>query len=146
MKITRDQASGQSAADLLQKLKNPKPLLSRIGQTLVDAAVGRVIGLKEDPQGTPWAPWAASTLKARQKKGNESRGLLYDSGEMVKSINYQIVGNTVEVGVTGPRAQIAMFHQLGTPKMPARPFLGIGPGEQDAILTHMKNSFRGKST
>lgn len=141
MKIERSQASGQSAADLLKTLQNPKPLLHKVGQTLVDGAVGRIMGLKEDPDGNAWAPWAASTLLARERKGNVGQGLLYDGGTLVNSIYYTIQGTSV---VVSARAPYAGFIQNGTPKMPARPFLGIGDGELGAIHTHMRNAFRGK--
>ena len=141
MKLVRSQATGQSAADLLQLLKNPQPLLKRVGQTMVDAAVGRIVAVKEDPNGSSWAPWATGTLKARQRKGTEGGGLLYDSGALAKSLRYRISGNTVSVESSAP---YAMFLQNGTPNMPARPFMGIGPGEQEAIFEIMQNSFRGK--
>lgn len=141
MKVTREQAQGQSAADLLALLKNPKPLLTRVGQMMVDTTVGRIVAVKEDPQGNPWAPWAASTRRARERAGTASRGLLYNTGTLASSIYFAINGNSVVVSSTAPYAQ---YLQDGTPKMPARPFLGIGEGEQDAIHTYMQNAFRGK--
>lgn len=141
MKITRSQAQGQAAANLLATLKNPQPLLKRIGQTMVDSAVGRIVGVKQDPQGNEWAPWATSTLMARTRAGTVGGGLLYNSGRLASSIQYQIVGNQVSVMSTVP---YGTYLQNGTPNMPARPFLGIGPGEQEAIYELMRNSFRGK--
>lgn len=141
MKLERSQASGQAAADLLATLKNPVPLLKRVGQLLVDAAVGRIVAVKQDPQGNSWPAWATSTLIARQKAGTEGLGLLYNRGELAKSLYYKISGNQVSVDSTAPYAE---FLQNGTPKMPARPFMGIGPGEQEQIFEMMRNSFRGK--
>lgn len=141
MKIIREQAKGQSAADLLDLLKNPKPLLTRVGQMMVDATVGRIVAVKEDPQGNPWAPWAPSTARARERAGTASRGLLYNTGALASSIYFTINDKSVSVSSSAPYAE---YLQNGTPKMPARPFLGIGEGEQDAIHTYMQNAFRGR--
>lgn len=128
---------------LLSNLKDPKPLLKRIGQNLEDSTIARLVATKESPSGSPWAPWASGTAKARARTGNSGNGLLYNSGRLIKSIKHEVRGNTVTVG-SDPSAPYASFLQNGTKNMPARPFVGISRGDQDNIFEIVKRSFRGK--
>lgn len=117
---------------LLNRLKNPGPALDDIGKALVASTQRRLKDTKESPAGVPWAPWTLGTLLGRIKKGNQNRGLLFDSGNLYNSINYQVQGKGVTVGVSN-QAPYAVFLQNGTPKMVARPFIGVSKNDQEVI-------------
>lgn len=66
----------------------------------------------------PWAPLAASTVK---RKGHDK--LLYDTGKLRDSIT---LGDVTDTRATvGTDAPYSIFHQLGTKKMSARPFIPV---------------------
>ena len=82
--------------------------------------------------GHPWAPWAASTLAARLRKGNAQLGILRDTGHLFAAVLRAAESPTVTPTTSGARLEItlgpdddpkAIFHQLGTSRMPARQVL-----------------------
>ena len=78
------------------------------------------------PDGTPWAPLAPSTL-ARKRSG----AILRETSALVNSIAARgPFQNTVRVGAT---MEYGVYHQFGTKRMPARPFLGIEPKHHEPI-------------
>jgi phage virion morphogenesis protein len=115
----------------VDKLRNPAVYLSRIGEALLQATHERIQKTKVSPDGTPWAPWASSTARARRKAGTAGTGLLFNTGALDKSLTYSVQGPKVSVHSSSPYAQ---YLQNGTSRMPARPFLGIGKKEEALIL------------
>lgn len=106
----------------IQKLKsNYDSINAFIGEIGVKETKERIQSTKEDPQGNPWRPWSLATIKQRQREGNIARGLLYRTGNLFRSITYTITGKTTNLISL---ADYARFLQKGTPKMPARKFLG----------------------
>lgn len=74
----------------------------------------------------PWPPVKPATLKAK-KKGRTT--VLVDTGALMRSIRVnQPVGDRVEI-VTD--RFYATFHQFGTARMPARPFIPATGGENN---------------
>lgn len=82
--------------------------------------------------GNPWAPWAASTFRARVRKGNVAKGLLDDSGALKRSLFASVRQATrLQVINGGLRLILAPanpeqrrkfgFLLRGTRFMPARP-------------------------
>ncbi len=61
---------------------------------------------------SPWAPRTAQTAK---------HPLLIRSGNLRQSITWRFNGN--DSVVVGSPVQYAIYHQMGTKRMPARPFL-----------------------
>ncbi len=123
----------QKALDgIRSRVTNPRPMLNQIGQVIVEDIKRSITQTKASPDGTKWQPWSPSTLKARTKKGNAAKGLLWDSGKLVGSINYQIIGshNTLQIG---SNVYYAEYLNDGTEHMPARPFLGISSRAQQDI-------------
>lgn len=116
--------------DLAKKLEKPQDLLNSIGDYLVKTTQARIRTTKSSPDGAPWAPWAPSTYLARAKQGSLGGGLLYNTGSLFNSISHSVSGDKVEVGTSSP---FAKYLQMGTQRMPARPFLGISPADQEAI-------------
>lgn len=124
------QATTDGLQEVVGKLQNPKPLLDRIGQYLVSTTQARIRSTKTSPDGTPWAPWKPGTYLARAKRGALGGGVLYDTGNLFSSITYTVGPDSVEVGTAAPYAR---FLQQGTPRMAARPFLGISQDDETAI-------------
>lgn len=126
---------------LLSKLKNPRPALVEIGRMLVKSTQERIQKTKQDPTGKPWAPWSMGTLLGRTRKGTAARGILYDSGNLLRSIEAQVQSNSV---IVGTKVNYASFLQDGTKNMPARPFVGISKQDEgrinDILRKHLKNT------
>ena len=119
----------QKAIDSLQ---NPSAFLDKVGQALQASTQARISTTKVSPNGTPFAPWSIKTALARFKKGNASRGILYDTGNLLNSIDYQVIGKTVTVGVN-TNAPYGTYLQNGTRYMPARPFVGISEQDREMV-------------
>lgn len=122
----------EAIGDLRRKLERPRDMLREIGDIITEDIKHRIVKLKADPEDQAWAPWAESTRKGRERKGNAALGLLYNTGTLLHSITSQVVGshNTLQVGTN---VHYAKYLQEGTEKMPARPFLGISKRAQSAI-------------
>jgi phage virion morphogenesis protein len=103
-------------------LKQPHKVLA-VAAEVMRAQTLRRFATKTAPDGRPWAPRKAS----RRSKRKSGSGLLVDTGRLRNSIGSKIYGLEAEVGTN---VFYGKYHQYGTKKMVARPFLGIG--EQDA--------------
>lgn len=69
------------------------------------------------PDGQPWEPLAASTLRYKQ-----SGTILRETSRLFNSIGYDVRGSEARVFTN---VEYARYHQFGTRKMSARPFLGF---------------------
>lgn len=106
----------------IKKIKAaPNKMLRVVGKEEVKETKIRIRSTKNDPDGKPWAPWSFATMKERVRQGNVQRGLLYRTGALLNSIKYTVKKG--KLSVFSP-LKYAKFLQFGTPKMPARPFLG----------------------
>lgn len=116
LKLTRDTVS----RDVLKKLKaasNPKPALEAAGLVVISRAVRAF-----DEPGVRPAPWQAlkaSTLASKAKAG-KSNAILKRDGVLWRSI--RITSLTARGVTIGTDRFYAQFHQMGTKRMPARPF------------------------
>ncbi len=72
-----------------------------------------------------WPPLAPSTVEEKQLLGYTGRvsatDPLYRTGELRASIGHHVDGKRVVLGSDDP---VAEFHEFGTSRMPARPFIG----------------------
>lgn len=96
-------------------------IMNQIGVVEV-ARVKKNFSLARSAEGKQWKP-----LKKKRKDGSD-RPLL-DKGYLVGSINYRIKGNKLEIG---SNMHYAPYHQLGTKRIPKRPYLpedGVLPPE-----------------
>ena len=94
-----------------------KPFFDDVGNLLV-ASVGRRFKAERAPDGTPWAPLAPATIKARTRRRRSKISILRETGRMAGSVNYQASDDEVRIGSPDERAAI---HQLGgTIAMPGR--------------------------
>jgi phage virion morphogenesis protein len=89
--------------------------MATIGATLLLSSQMRIEQTKIGPDGTPWEPWAKSTLKKRQRDGTAAQGILKLRGNLMNSLNYQANESSVKVsmGATGRSMDYARIHQLG---------------------------------
>jgi phage gpG-like protein len=139
----------------------PRPLLEAIGKMEVTSAHHR-FETATGPDGKPWQPLAASTIKARQKKlvtrskrgiaasamgalsgktGNEPR---FVTGRSERSITYHATETSLDVGSNykfpgGEKSALAI-HELGgnagrgdSVTIPARPAIGVSREDESVI-------------
>lgn len=99
----------------------PDAVLKQVALEEVKNVQDRIRSSKTDPDGRPWEPWSMATLRQRQKEGTVAGGLLNKTGALAGSIQYRISSKTLTIFSGTPYGR---FLQFGTPKMPARPFLG----------------------
>ena len=111
---------------MLARAENVQPVLARIGASEVENARARIQATKGTPWGDSWEPWAPSTREHRERKGNAGQGLLWDDGDLLKSIRYETLLNVENLSVVdiGSDLPYAGFLQDGTENMPARKYLG----------------------
>lgn len=134
-RVERSQTK-DAIGDLAKKLANPRDMMQEIGDIIVEDIKHRIVKLKQDPDDQPWAPWAESTRKGRERKGNAALGLLYDTGTLLHSITSEVKNHGAKGGWSlqvGTNVHYATYLNEGTEKMPARPFLGISKRAQASI-------------
>lgn len=68
-----------------------------------------------------WQQLADATKQDRLRKGFTENDPLLRSGELRDSISHEVSGHEAVIGST---SDVAVFQELGTDKIPARPFLG----------------------
>jgi phage gpG-like protein len=103
--------------DKLARITDPLPVLRAAGAAL--AAASTRTFREPDFRPAPWAPLKPETLKRKKGRG----GILIDNALLWRSIlAAEPSGNEVEVGTD---RTYALFHQFGTRRMPARPFIPV---------------------
>ena len=119
MKITGIEELQERLEGRVERLKNPMPIYQVLSQDVL-AAISDCFDKEESPDGVSWAPLKPSTLK-RKRAG--STKILQDKGILRLSFlaNVSNEGFSITTGVP-----YAKWHQEGTSKMPARPFMPIG--------------------
>jgi phage gpG-like protein len=101
----------------LARISDPLPVLRAAGAALASASTR---SFREPAfRVEPWAPLKPATLKAKRGRG----GILIRDAVLFRSIlAAEPAGDEIEVGTD--RAY-GLFHQFGTRRMPARPFIPI---------------------
>ena len=145
---------------LERKASNLRPFFVNVGEEMLDFTKHEVFPSQRDPEtGSPWAPLKASTLAGKKR----NTGLiLRDRGHLQDTIRYNASGSGVRWG--SDRIYAAIHHFGGKTKahvirakrkkalawpgarhptrsvkhpgskIPARPFLGVGPRGRVRIL------------
>jgi phage virion morphogenesis protein len=103
----------------------PDRLLTVLGN-LVRSQTLRHFEREAGPAGK-WAGLRSATV--RQKRGGQGQ-ILSDTGRLRGSISAVIGGGDVEIGTN---VFYGKFHQRGTRKMVARPFLGLTDDDRDEV-------------
>lgn len=93
---------------------------------------------EQSPEGTKWAALDEGYKKQRHGKGYTGP-ILQVSGDLVKSLNIDYGDNFAVIGAAEPYGQ---YHQMGTNKMPARPFIGIGDEGIEEIKAILNRELR----
>lgn len=143
--------AAKAFGELAKVIDRPEPVLRAIGTGLVEVTQGRFESGK-DPQGKSW-----QGLNAAYGATKRGPGILRESamrGGLMSSITFQTSSDTVQVGTNKVYAAIHQFGGTIKPKtgdrlvfriggqtvfarsvtIPARPYLGIGPEDEDMIL------------
>lgn len=111
-------------------LGNSNALMAAAAETMRRQTLER-FAKKVAPDGTAWAPRKATTARGKSARAKHIRGgsgtLLVDTARLRNSIASKVYGLVAEVGTN---VFYGLYHQKGTKKMVARPFLGIS--EKDA--------------
>jgi len=101
-----DEPVNQALNALAKKVKDPSPAMKIIGEYMLRSTENRFDSQGPAPDGSPWAPLKASTL--RRKKHSKT---LTETGHLRGSIRYQLQGPfSVAIGTNRVYAAI---HQLG---------------------------------
>lgn len=106
-------------------------MLTMVGeesQTIAqDTVIGRTSPLDAVPPYRGWAPLADSTIEQKDKKGLGLNGnpasILYATGEMRDSIQFKVTKGTKTMTM-GSNLEYAAVQELGSSRVPPRPFLG----------------------
>ncbi|MFH2011689.1 MAG: phage virion morphogenesis protein [Pseudomonadota bacterium] len=107
IRIQNEDKAVQSALGALAgKVKNLSPVMKIIGEYMLRSTEERFNSQGPSPDGKPWAPLKASTLK--RKKHSK---ILTESGHLRGSIRYQLQG-TSAVAI-GTNKEYGAIHQLG---------------------------------
>lgn len=101
------------------------------------------------PDGTPWAP----LLHPSAKRGGASAKPLRDTGLLMASLTGKGSGHVERITDTaiewGTNVNYGTFHQFGTSRMVARPFLGVTPKMEETIsriiLEWVEKQLKGKA-
>ena len=146
-----------------REIATPAEMLGSLGEILLRVNRDRHnAGLA--PDGSKWKALSELTLKEKRKGG-----ILYKTGEMLRSFNYQVQDDTLRFGFDGVRnAQLAIWHHDGTdpyvieakngkalkfagivrkrvnhPGLPSRPLVGFPASDQkltvNVIEDHLLN-------
>jgi phage gpG-like protein len=151
-----------------------KSLLKEIGQEIVtDIQVNarRGYGIKDGKQ-IKLDPLADSTIKHREyldRAGNAKARPFKDdfsnlsvSGQLIDSVNYEVNGNSIEIGASGTREpyrklnwmpslaerptnkELSQIHHRGNPakNLPARPFIGLRSEMMARIIIKIRERIR----
>ncbi|QOF67438.1 phage virion morphogenesis protein [Actinobacillus sp. GY-402] len=95
------------------------------------------------PTGEKWEALSLGYKKNRYEKGYDGK-ILHRTGLLIASLNIDYGDDFAAVGVSEP---YGIYHQFGTKKMSARPFLGISEDGVDEIkeilVRQIRSAIRG---
>lgn len=94
---------------------------------------------EQSPDGKKWEDLDPVYKKSRFAKGYDGK-MLHRTGQLIDSLNIDYGDDFAAVGVS---ESYGVYHQLGTKKMSARPFLGVSEDGVDEIKDILKNAIRG---
>lgn len=93
---------------------------------------------EQSPDGKKWEDLDPVYKKSRYAKGYDGK-MLHRTGQLIDSLNIDYGDDFAAVGVS---ESYGIYHQLGTKKMSARPFLGASEDGIDEIKDILKNAIR----
>lgn len=133
-------------AELTARLSDMTPVMDQIGDSLTESTKQRFSqGIA--PDGTPWAANSAATLarkKGTQPLIGETKNLMstifHESNASGVSWGSNVIYAAVQQFGAGQGAFGAMSNGGPIPfgTIPARPFIGVSPDDQNAIITTLE--------
>ena len=115
-------------------LSDFRQLLADVGGVVESQTRRRISEEKASPEGAAWKPWTEAYAESRH--GGHS--LLEGEGELLDSIQFLVEGDRVEIGTN---LIYGAIHQFGGAEVginiPARPYLGIGPANEDDLVAEL---------
>ncbi|MCW4589353.1 phage virion morphogenesis protein [Gluconacetobacter entanii] len=153
--VSGDTGPIQSALDAIAAIgTRPQAVLESIGLELHDRTVRRMEqGI--DPRGIRWETYAP--LNPLYQENKETTHILIESGALRDDIHSEVEGNALLVGtdliygaihqfggVIRPKSAPALTFEMGgeifhrgSVTIPARPYLGLGVGDEAAIIVRL---------
>lgn len=119
---------GKRIRDYRQPLRAAEGIVLRETQANFNA--------ERSPEGSGWAALSPVTI---ERKGHARK--LWETGALYSSITASNDGKSVTISSSDFKAA---FHQYGTSKMPARPFLGISYKMKNEIAGAVRAYIRGR--
>ena len=126
-----------------ERLTHTRPLMAGISNLLLEAVEDNFRQERDPDTGSPWPELAQSTRQQRAKQGKGSGPILQVSGQLATSVTNDY-GDTTATVSTGE--EYAAIHHFGgmagrgrRVRIPARPFLGIGPQDKAAIVERVED-------
>lgn len=160
----KDSEIQQALARLQSFVADLSPVMNEIGSRLLMSTQGRMLA-GQSPDGTPFAPRKASTLKAYEKRGQRfGPHPLWMEGDMHRQINFQFGPDFVSIGSNAIQAAVMQFgaqqgafgarigkdkrgrdhfHHIPWGDIPARPFLGVSEQDRSDILAIIGEALEG---
>ncbi|MBY4640295.1 phage virion morphogenesis protein [Gluconacetobacter entanii] len=153
--VSGDTGPIQSALDAIAAIgTRPQAVLESIGLELHDRTVERM-ERGVDPRGIQWATYAP--LNPLYQEDKESTHILIERGDLRDSIHSEVAGNALLVGtdliygaihqfggVIRPKDASSLTFEMGgeifhrgSVTIPARPYLGLGVGDEAAIIDRL---------
>lgn len=133
-----DRKVRRALKQMKRNINNPKPLLRMVGEKEQAKAEKRILTSKISPDNRAWTPWAYTTAITRQREGTAARGLLYQTGDLLRSFYYKLSRTSVEIRNS---AFYARYLQFGTSNMPQREFMGWGRDSMKSLPKVAKQYF-----
>lgn len=119
-------------AELRNEVASAFPaLLDAVGAEIASQTQRRIREERTGPDGEKWPPWSKRYAGERKGRGGD---LLFRDGHLDDSIQHFVRHGSDEV-VVGSTMVYAATHQFGAPDrgIPARPFLGLSPANEDDL-------------
>ena len=143
--LTIDASEAIAALNAMaMRMANTEPVLAAIGYAETEVIRARIEEGKTTPEGQQWAPWRPWTREERENKGNESQGLLWDTGTLLNSIRHQTDARSVVIGTDVEYAHELQVGRGGPYPMVARPFIGWneeGAAHAEMLMLHHIQGF-----
>ena len=114
---------------LAGRMEDMSPVMREIGDAVREASM-ESFEREAPPEGGKWPPLSPATI--RRRRGGPVHRILQDTGALRQSIVKRLEGDRSVI--VGARVEYAPFHQFGTRRMPARPFLGVSPTAREEIM------------
>lgn len=114
---------------LADRLDDMTPVMREVGDAIREASM-EAFDREAAPDGGKWAPLSPATV--RRRRGGPAHRILQDTGMLRQSVVKRLESDRTVI--VGARAQYAPYHQFGTRRLPARPFLGVSQEARQEIL------------